>query len=86
LFVLFYKETQGYNIGFVASKKIGNAVKRNRAKRLLRALFLVYCDNLKEGSYILVAKQPLLESTFANAKEIFLTTLKRSSLLRGRLR
>ncbi|RLA73545.1 MAG: ribonuclease P protein component, partial [Epsilonproteobacteria bacterium] len=27
-------------IGFTATKKVGNAVKRNRAKRRLRALFL----------------------------------------------
>lgn len=82
MFVLFYKETQGYNIGFVASKKLGNAVKRNRAKRLLRAHFLIQSDNLKEGSYIFVAKPPLLEAPFESVQEIFLATLKRTSVLR----
>ena len=36
--VVFYHETtgEGLQFGVVASKRVGNAVKRNRAKRLLR--------------------------------------------------
>ena len=44
-------------VGFTATKKIGNAVKRNRSKRRLRALFLKYSDSLKNGTYVFVAKQ-----------------------------
>ncbi|MEA1955340.1 MAG: ribonuclease P protein component [Campylobacterota bacterium] len=44
-------------IGFTATKKIGNAVKRNRSKRRFRALFLKYSSTLKTGTYIFVAKQ-----------------------------
>ena len=43
-------------VGFTATKKIGNAVKRNRSKRRLRALFLKYSPSLKCGTYIFVAK------------------------------
>ncbi|HIP60925.1 MAG TPA: ribonuclease P protein component, partial [Sulfurovum sp.] len=38
-FVLFYKRSSESRVGFVASRKLGNAVHRNRAKRLLRAHF-----------------------------------------------
>jgi ribonuclease P protein component len=58
-FVLFYKKNDQYKVGFVASKKIGNAVHRNRAKRLLRAHFIENTDLLSHGSYVLVAKPAL---------------------------
>jgi len=43
-------------IGFTATKKIGNAVVRNRSKRRLRSLFVKYSSSLKDGYYIFVAK------------------------------
>ncbi|QOY55837.1 ribonuclease P protein component [Candidatus Sulfurimonas marisnigri] len=55
--VLFFLPTQNtHKVGFTATKKIGNAVKRNRAKRKLRAQFREYSPNLKDGTYIFVAK------------------------------
>ena len=55
--------------GFTATKRIGNAVKRNRAKRRMRALIL---SLLKEEnilfkdkySYVLIAKQSILKASF----------------------
>lgn len=60
--MLFYLPKQSiHKIGFTATKKIGNAVKRNRAKRRLRALFCEYSPSLKNGTYIFVAKQSINE-------------------------
>jgi ribonuclease P protein component len=67
--VLFYKESANRDVAFVASKKVGNAVKRNRAKRLLRAHFIQELHRLKNGSYIFVAKEPILESNFAKTSK-----------------
>lgn len=50
-----------HKVGFTATKKIGNAVKRNRAKRKLRALFCKYSNFLQDGTYIFVAKQSINE-------------------------
>ncbi len=51
-------ETALIRVGFTASKKIGNAVLRNRAKRRLRALVrLVLPERAQQGwDYVLVAK------------------------------
>ena len=68
-------------MGFVASKKIGNAVHRNRAKRLLRAHFIENIDLLSQGSYVLVAKPALLSQNFLEVRKTYLHTLKKCSAL-----
>ena len=60
---------QGPMFGFTATKRIGNAVKRNRAKRRMRALIsrLLKEDNIlfkEEYSYVLIAKQSILKASF----------------------
>ena len=52
-------------VGYTASKKIGNAVKRNRAKRIMRELARKIIINGKINSYyVLIAKMSLLEEKF----------------------
>lgn len=68
-------------MGFVASKKVGKAVQRNRAKRLLKALFIAYADSLRGGSYVFVAKPSLLEAKFEHLYHLFGQTLKRAHAL-----
>ncbi len=52
-------------VGYTASKKIGNAVKRNRAKRIMRELARKIIINGKINSYyVLIAKSSLLEEKF----------------------
>ena len=55
--------------GFTATKRIGNAVKRNRAKRRMRALIsgLLKEDKFlfkEKYSYVLIAKQSILKASF----------------------
>ena len=69
-------------MGFVAGKKVGNAVKRNRAKRLLRAHFLSHIDLLAPGQYVFVAKAPLVTHTFLEQSNAFKLALKRAGALR----
>ncbi len=68
-------------MGFVASKKIGNAVHRNRAKRLLRAHFIENIGLLSEGSYVLVAKPALLTESFLETRKSYLHALKKCAAL-----
>ena len=48
-------------VGFTASKKIGSAVKRNFAKRRMRALISRQSDALVEAAdYVVIARQSML--------------------------
>jgi len=80
--VLFFLPSEGSRkVGFTATKKIGNAVKRNRAKRRLRALFLEFSHLLHQGTYIFVAKQSINETEHKKLKSDFEKVLKRSGVI-----
>ena len=52
-------------VGYTATKKIGNAVKRNRAKRIMRELARKIIINGKINSYyVIIAKPSLLDEKF----------------------
>lgn len=53
-------------VGYTASKKVGNAVSRNRAKRIMRELYRIYflpnCP--ADYCYVFIAKPSILEHDF----------------------
>ncbi len=70
------KTSEG-KVGFTATKKIGNAVIRNRAKRRLRALFVKYSPQLKIRSYVFVAKFATTQVPSQQLEKDFLKVLSR---------
>ena len=57
-------------IGYTATKKIGNAVKRNKAKRIMRELakkILIKCKT--NTYYVLIAKTSILDIKFKDLLE-----------------
>ena len=52
-------------IGYTATKRIGNAIKRNKAKRIMRELAKKIIRKDKTNTYyVLIAKPSLLDTTF----------------------
>ncbi|TQV62760.1 MAG: ribonuclease P protein component [Sulfurovum sp.] len=82
-FVIFYQKNNLSRVGIVASKKVGNAVSRNRAKRVLKAHFIETLDLLENGSYILVAKLPILQTSYEKRHMSYIDTFKRLKLLKA---
>ncbi len=79
--VLFYLHGKEYKNGFTASKKVGNAVFRNRAKRRLRALFLEFSPQMNTGTYIFVAKEAIKDTSHDELKADMYKALKRVGAL-----
>ncbi len=56
--IIFIKKSENQKFGFVTSKKVGNAVKRNRIRRLFREIVRNNNEIFNEtNSYIIVAKK-----------------------------
>ena len=63
LFVLYRlpNELAEFRIGITASRKVGNAVARNRSRRLLREAVRMLSDQISDGwDIVLVARSALL--------------------------
>lgn len=60
-------------LGVIATRRLGNAVKRNRCKRLLRELFRRHQDALPANcDVVLMARSRLTEMTFAEIEPRYL--------------
>ena len=65
-------------LGIVASRKFGNAVHRNRAKRLIREVFRRTDPKETPGlDLIVIPRRELLDAAYANFEHDFRATLKR---------
>ena len=57
-------------VGYTATKKIGNAVKRNKAKRVMREMAKKILIKCKTNTYfVLIAKTSILDTKFKNLLE-----------------
>jgi ribonuclease P protein component len=69
----------GTRLGIVASKKLGDAVRRNRAKRLIREIFRKNVSPLALGGVdmVVIPRSELFDATFASLQEDFHAVLAR---------
>ncbi len=81
--VVFFKKGSEKKVGFTASKKVGNAVKRAQAKRRMRALFFENQESLIDGIYVFVAKDRMSQMSYDELKRGFNWSLKRLECLKS---
>ena len=71
-------------LGVVTSKRIGNAVARSRARRLLRESFRQHQHELSQPvELVLVARASIAGRDFAGVEKDFLAVLNRAGLLKN---
>ena len=74
------KNSNRFNISFVAKKKLGNAVIRNKIKRRLRNIMneaYKKIDINLNYSYLLVAKRMVFDDRYKNVKKHLLIDFKK---------
>ena len=74
------KSNKNLNISFVTQKKLGNAVKRNRIKRRLKAIMKKISKISKINlnySYLLIAKKNIIDGEFIDIKETIIKDYKK---------
>ena len=77
---LLNKDNKKLNISFVAKKKLGNAVNRNKIKRRLRNIVNEAVKKISLNfnySYLVIAKTTMLNNKYTIIKENLLADFKR---------
>lgn len=67
-----------FRVGFTASKRVGNAVKRNKAKRRMRAVIHLWAketETLPGCDLVIIAKAALVTAPFKKAQHDFKKSL-----------
>ena len=74
-------------LGVITAGKIGNAVVRTRARRLLRETFRLHQNDLAQPlDLVLVARPSIAGKGLAEVEKDFLTTLRKTGLLKETLK
>jgi ribonuclease P protein component len=82
--VLLYLPTKDdqVRVGIAAGKSIGNAVQRNRAKRVLRAAIQPHLSRIKTGhDCVLIARAPILNTKSPQVSQILEESLMKARLI-----
>jgi len=77
-------QTEPVRVGFTASRKVGNAVQRNRARRRLRAVAAEVLSRAEPGmDFVLIARPATVDRDYQALVGDLVAALKRLKLYRG---
>ena len=77
--VMLFARGKKLKVGFSVSKKVGNAVVRNKIKRRLRECFRPHLGDVKPGLYVIVARPSAAKATFQSLQRDVCYLLKKQN-------
>lgn len=82
IYILKKPNQENFRIGLSVSKQIGNAVTRNRVKRLIRETFKQLQDHIpNEYDFVIIARRPTANMDFYSIKGSIIHILKLAKIL-----
>lgn len=71
-----------FRMGVSVSKKMGNAVVRNRLRRMIKEIVRLNADRIRpQQDFIVIARKPVVGMEYKEMEKCLLHALKRASLL-----
>ena len=80
--VMLYAKGKELKVGFSVSRKVGNAVIRNKTKRRLRECFRPHLGDVKPGLYVIFARPSAAKATFQSLQRDVRYLLKKQDALK----
>ena len=76
------QEQPHFRVGLSVSKKLGNAVTRNRIKRLIRHVLMKHQDHLVADDFVVIARKGVEELDFDQVEKNIVHVLKLAQVYR----
>jgi ribonuclease P protein component len=84
--IILKDPTKKKKFGFIASKKVGNSVERNRARRLMREVIRLHISEIKQDVQIIcIARASIKGASYADVEKSILQALRKSKLLERKM-
>jgi ribonuclease P protein component len=85
-YVIYYKpniQVEHFRMGVSASKKIGNAVVRNRLRRVIKEIIRHHADLIvPHHDLIVIVRKPAVDLDYHQAEKCLLHALKRAAMIK----
>lgn len=85
-FVIYYKpnsQVEQFRMGVSASKKMGNAVVRNRLRRVIKEIVRHHADQIvPHHDLIVIVRKPAVDLDYHAAEKCLLHALKRAAMIK----
>ncbi|WP_059105093.1 ribonuclease P protein component [Shouchella shacheensis] len=82
LYVLAKEGQEQWRVGLSVSKRVGNAVVRNRVKRLVREVFQSATDELRPGcDYVVIARVPAKDLSYSEVRRSLFHVMRKAKVI-----
>ncbi|EIT86126.1 ribonuclease P [Fictibacillus macauensis ZFHKF-1] len=82
VYTLLKAEQQQARLGLSVSKRVGNAVTRNRIKRVIKEIFRKHEADIAHQEYVIIARNPTASMDFFQMEKSLLHVLQRAGAMR----